>query len=80
MMMPSICAHRRGRWLWFVVALQDDHDRIIASVSSARLKILASFALAAKLRYPQAMLTFSTHYGRCSCYDIGILLILDKQL
>ena len=50
MMMPAVCAHRCGRSLWFVVALQDHHDWIVASISSARLKILAStFTLAVKL-------------------------------
>ena len=77
-MMPAVRAHRCGRSLWFVVALQDHHDRIVASISSARLKILAStFPLAVKLRYPQAMLALSTHHGRSCLYDIWLLLILD---
>ena len=79
MMMPAVRAHRCGRSLRLVVALQDHHDRIVASISSARLKILPStFALAVKLRYPQAMLTLSTHHGWCCCDDIWLLFILEK--
>ena len=81
MMMPAVCAHRCCRSLWFVVALKYHHDRIVASISSARLKILAStFSLAVKLRYPQAMLALPTHHGWCSCYDVFVLDELGLRL
>lgn len=81
MMMPAVRAHRCGRSLWFVVALQDHHDRIVASISSVGLKILAStFPLAVKLRYPQAMLALPTHHWRSSCYDLFILDELRLRL
>ena len=73
MMMPAVRAHRRRRSLWFVVALQYHHYRIVASIPSVGLKILASaFTLAVKLGYPQAMLALPTHYGWCSCYYLFI--------